>query len=210
MTPQQQAGISMMSFFRIVALALIGAVLAASPSLAQVRGNKPSGPIAVTPVTPQPAADKIKQGLSVSYFFGLINNISEIPADAKGKAGPPLPHLDWNVGFKNVLTSDREDGVQAIIVGYIKLDKPGLWKFAVNSNDGVRLSIGGKKIYELPGVQPDVMSDVFEVNAPEAGWYALNILYFEKRNTSSLQLYWAPPGTADLAIVTPAALGYIE
>ena len=50
-----------------------------------------------------------------------------------------------------VLTSDREDGVQAVIVGYIKLDKPGLWKFAVNSNDGVRLMIGGKKIYELPG-----------------------------------------------------------
>jgi hypothetical protein len=109
-----------------------------------------------------------------------------------------------------VLTSDAEDGVQAIIVGYIKLDKPGAWKFAVNSNDGVRLTIGGKKIYELPGVQPDVMSDVFEVNASEAGWYALHILYFEKRNTSTLQLYWAPPGTADLAIVAPAALGYVE
>lgn len=199
-----------MSIFRFAMMALIGATLAASPSLAQIRGTKASGPVAVTLANPQPAADKIKQGLSVSYFKGLINNINEIPADAKGKAGPPLPHLDWNVGFKNVLTSDSEDGVQAIIVGYIKLDKPGMWKFAVNSNDGVRLTIGGKKIYELPGVQPDVMSDVLEVNVPEAGWYALNILYFEKRNTSTLQLYWAPPGTADLAIVTPAALGYVE
>jgi hypothetical protein len=199
-----------MSFFRTAALALLGVAIVATPALTQIRGSRASGPIAVTPANPQPAADKVKQGLSVSYFKGLINNINEIPADAKGKPGPPLPHLDWNVGFKNVLTSDAEDGVQAIIVGYIKLDKPGAWKFAVNSNDGVRLTIGGKKIYELPGVQPDVMSDVFEVNASEAGWYTLNILYFEKRNTSTLQLYWAPPGTADLAIVTPAALGYVE
>lgn len=198
-----------MSFLRIATLALIGAVLAASPSLAQIRGTKAAGPVTVNPANPQPADGKIKQGLSVSYFFGLINHINEIP-DAPGKAGPPLPHLDWNVGFKNVLTSDREDGVQAIIVGYIKLDKPGMWKFAVNSNDGVRLMIDGKKIYELPGVQPDVMSDVLEVNATAPGWYALKILYFEKRNTSTLQLFWAPPGVADLAIVTPAALGYAE
>lgn len=198
-----------MSFLRIAALALLGAALVASPSLAQIRGTKASGPVAVSAANPQPAADKIKQGLAVGYYNGLINNINEIP-DGPGKPGAPLPHLDWNVGLKNVLTSDRDDGVQAVIVGYIKLDKPGLWKFAVNSNDGVRLTIGGKKIYELPGVQPDVMSDVLEVTAADAGWYALKILYFEKRNTSTLQLFWAPPGTADLAIVTPAALGYVE
>lgn len=198
-----------MSFFRIAALALIGVALAASPSWAQIRGTKPSGPVAVNPANPQPAADKIKPGLSVSYFFGLINNINEIP-DAPGKAGPPLPNLDYNVGFKNVLTSDRDDGVQAIIVGYIKLDKPGLWKFAVNSNDGCRFMIDGKKIYELPGVQPDVMSDVLEVNASAPGWYALKMLYFEKRNTSTLQLFWAPPGTADLGIVPASAFGYVE
>ena len=73
-----------------------------------------------------------------------------------------------------------------------------------------RMMIDGKKIYELPGVQPDVMSDVLEVNASAPGWYALKILYFEKRNTSTLQLFWAPPGVADLAIITPAALGYVE
>jgi len=198
-----------MSFLRIAVLALLGAALVASPSLAQIRGTKSSGPVAVSAANPQPAADKIKQGLAVGYYNGLINNINEIP-DGPGKPGAPLTHLDWNVGLKNVLTSDRDDGVQAVIVGYIKLDKPGLWKFAVNSNDGVRLMIGGKKIYELPGVQPDVMSDVLEVNAADAGWYALKILYFEKRNTSTLQLFWAAPGVADLAIVTPAALGYVE
>lgn len=198
-----------MSFLRIAALALVGVALAASPSLAQIRGTKASGPVAVSAANPQPAADKIKQGLAVGYYNGLINNISEIP-DGPGKPGAPLPHLDWDVGFKNVLTSDRDDGVQAVITGFIKLDKPGLWKFAVKSNDGVRLTIGGKKIYELPGVQPDVMSDVLEVNADAAGWYALKILYFEKRNTATLQLYWAAPGVADLAIVSPAALGYVE
>lgn len=195
-----------MSLIRIALVALLGIAVATAPALAQ---RRPAGPVAIAPANPQPAADKVKQGLAVSYYFGLINNISEIP-NAPGKAGPPLPHLDWNVGFNNVLTSDRDDGVQAIITGYIKLDKPGVWKFAINSNDGVRFLLDNKKIYELPGVQPDVMSDVLEVNAPAPGWYALKMLYFEKRNTASLQLYWAAPGVADLAIVDPAALGYVE
>ncbi|MGE0151494.1 MAG: PA14 domain-containing protein [Reyranellaceae bacterium] len=198
-----------MSFLRIAALALIGLALATSPSLAQIRGSKSSGPVAINPANPQPAADKIKPGLSVSYYFGLINNVNEIP-DAPGKAGPPLPQLNYNVGFKNVLTSDREDGVQAIIIGYIMLDKPGLWKFAVQSNDGCRFLLDGKKIYELPGVQPDVMSDVLEVNASAPGWYALKMFYFEKRNTSTLELYWAPPGVADLAIVPASAFAHVQ
>ena len=190
-----------------IAAALLAAALTTSPTMAQ---SKPGagGAVAVAAASPQPAADKLRPGLSVTYFFGLINNIKEIP-DAPGKAGPPLPALNYNVGFKNVLTSDREDGVQARIIGFIKLDKPGVWRFAVNSNDGVRLEIGGKTIYELPGVQPDVMSDVLEVKADTAGWYPIKLLYFEKKNTSTLELFWAAPGVADLAIAPESAYAHL-
>ena len=27
----------------------------------------------------------------------------------------------------------------------------------------------------------------------EAGWYPITVLYFEKKNTSTLQLYWLKP-----------------
>lgn len=193
-----------MSFVRkFAALALFGAVAAtASLGAAQPKG----GPVPVAVANPQPTA--LQPGLAVTYFHGLINHIREMQ-DAPGKPGAPLPSLNYNVGYKNVLSSDREDGVQARILGFIKLDKPGIWKFAINSNDGVRLEIGGKKLYELPGVQPDVMSDVLEVKADAAGWYPLKIMYFEKRNTSTLELYWAAPGVADLAIVPPEAFGHV-
>ena len=184
--------------------ALLGFVALAAPATAQMRVAHSS----IAAVNPQPPADKLQPGLSVSYFFGLINHIREIP-NAPGKAGPPLPNLDYDVGFGNVLTSEREDGVQAIIVGFIKLDKPGVWKFAVKHNDGVSFEIGGRKIYEMPGVQPDVMSDVLEVKTETPGWHALKMLYFEKRNTATLQLYWAPPGAADLNIAPPEAFAHL-
>ena len=185
--------------------ATIGLALWATTAMAQ---PKPAGQVAVAAASPQPAADKLKPGLNVSYFYGIINNIKEIP-DAPGKPGAPLPALNYNVGFKNVLTSDREDGVQARIDGFIKLDKPGVWKFAVHSNDGVKLQVGGKTIYELPGVHPDTMSDVIEVNVTTPGWHPIHLLYFEKRNTSTLELFWAPPGVADLAIAPESAFAHL-
>jgi len=185
--------------------ATIGLALCAATAMAQ---PKPVGQIAVAAASPQPAADKLKPGLGVSYFYGIINNIKEIP-DAPGKPGAPLPALNYNVGFKNVLTADREDGVQARIDGFIKLDKPGVWKFAVHSNDGVKLQIGGKTIYELPGVHPDTMSDVLEVNVATPGWHQIHLLYFEKRNTATLELFWAPPGVADLAIAPETAFAHL-
>ena len=107
---------------------------------------------------PQPA--NVVPGLSVSYRYGIINNVSEM-SDTVGEPGAPLPQLSYNAGFGKVLTSNREDGVQARIVGFIKFDKPGQWRFAVKSNDGVRLEIGGKMVYEhgigvsaVPGSAP--------------------------------------------------------
>lgn len=168
----------------------------------------PSGPVSgMKPADPQPAADQLAPGLGVSYFYGLINDVSEIP-DAPGKPGAPLTTLSWKMGAGKILTTDRTEGVQARIVGFIKIDKPGDWKFAFNSNDGIRVEIGGKLIYTLPDVHRDTMSEVVDAKFDKAGWYPIKIMYFQKKNTATLEMYWASPDKADLEIVSPDAIAH--
>ena len=54
--------------------------------------------------------------------------------------------------------------------------------------------IGSRLIHSDPDVHPDTMSDPIPVKIDKPGWYALQIRYFERKNTSTLQLYWSKPG----------------
>ncbi len=64
----------------------------------------------------------------------------------------------------------------------------------MQSNDGVELTIGGQVVIRDPNVHADRYSELTLVEIDEPGWYRLELLYFEKRNTSTLELYWLPPG----------------
>lgn len=146
---------------------------------------------------PQPAADALRQGLSVVYHFNFFRHVREIEEWKKyreGTPGPVISQLDYNVGQGNVLTSGKDEGVGAEISGLIHLEKPGTYAFAVQSNDGVRVEIGGLTVIEDPDVHADRFSEIVQVEVAEPGWYALDILYFERKNTATLELYWQPPG----------------
>ncbi len=161
---------------------------------------------------PQPAASSLAPGLAVTYYFGMIRHVREIAgwAKTKGKAGPPIPMLNYNVGPGTVLTSDGSDGVIAVIKGYLKFDKPGGYSLLVNSNDGVRIRLGGKRIYDDPDVHADRLSDPLAIEIGAPGWYALDVLYFERKNTSTLELYWLPPGAADYDFVPAEAFAHAK
>src|SRR5215471_7411146 len=144
--------------------------------------------LAQEPAKPQPTAEQLQPGLAVGYATGYIQRLAEIRSPGLRDA-PPLPKLDY-VGNDKVLTSEYSEGVGAEIEGFIKLDAPGTWKFQVNSNDGVRVTLGGKKILEDDYVHSDRMSKVADVEVKEPGWYPLNVLYFQRKGTYALQLFW--------------------
>ncbi len=154
------------------------------------------------PAAPQPTADQLAPGLAVGYVYGRFNNIKEF-ADKKFEPGPPLAHLDWKMGAGIVLTSKEKDQVGALITGFIRFDKAGTFGFDVTSNDGVRVEIGGKLLYEDPTVHADDTSDRIDVKIDQPGWYPLKILYFEKKGTATLVLRWAPAGTDAKAPLVP-------
>lgn len=165
------------------------------------------------PADPQPDAAALAPGLAVDYYGVLVNSLRELEGHMKymeGKAGPPLPMLNYSVGMENVLTSNSDDMVGADINGFIHMKEPGRYVFLVHSNDGVRVTIGGQMIFEDPDVHADRFSDEIIVEISEPGWYPIHVLYFEKRNTSTLELYWEAPGYGDMDFVPAEAFSHLR
>jgi len=155
---------------------------------------------------------ELKPGLAVCYMYEFVRHIdqfAEWEKHRKCEPGAPLAILDSRVGIKKVLTSTSDNGVMAKITGFIHLDKAGAYKFAFESNDGVRLKIDGELILEDPGVLSDQYSDVGTMEVANPGWYPLAIDYFERKGTSTLRFFWRPPGVeGDMLLVPAEALAH--
>jgi len=176
-----------------------------------IGGLAPALASEVKPASPQPAADSLKPGLAVTYYGVKLNSIEQfiewMDYD-KGKPGTPIPMLNYQVGAGPVLTSKATDLVGADITGFINFETSGTYTLMVQSNDGVRLTIGDKMIYEDPDVHADRFSDEIKLEISEPGWYPVRILYFEKKNTSTLELYWDPPGPEEIDYVPASAFAH--
>jgi hypothetical protein len=162
------------------------------------------------PADPQPAADKTEPGLAVNYLFMKVRHVDDIEAAGTGTPGKPLAMVDYQSGTGNVLTSDMTDGVGAIIRGYINFPTAGRWLLATQSNDGVRVRLAGQVIIEDPDVHTDQFSENAVLNLTAPGWYELAITYFERKNTSTLQLYWQKPGASEFEIVPAEAFSFVK
>jgi PA14 domain len=167
-------------------------------------------PAEMTRASPQPVNPE--SGLAVRYYGGqyaTIGDLVEMINYQKGVQGAPIPMLNYKVGAGTVLTSTTTDLVGADITGYINLSKKGRYTFLVQSNDGVRLNIGGKQIFEDPDIHGDRFSPELHVDITDPGWYSLRVLYFEKSNSATLELYWKEPG-GEMVFVPAEAFGHIK
>lgn len=158
------------------------------------------------------ASAERKPGLAVCYMYKFIRHVDEIAEWGKTlecEPGAPLASLDFDGGSSKVLTSKAEDGVLARITGFIHLDKAGAYKFAFESNDGVRLKIDDKMIVEDPGVHDDQFSELATLEVTKPGWHPLSIDFFERKSTWTLRFVWRPPGVeGDLSPVPSAFLAH--
>jgi hypothetical protein len=157
------------------------------------------------PADPQPSEDQLKPGLAVSYVEEYFNDLSEMMG-GEGTPGEPIANLDATPGRNEpVLTSGKAMGVGAYIRGYIKLDEPGTWTFRVNSNDGIQVTIGGQVVHVDPYKHSDTMSPPILFAVAEPGWYPIEVDYFQRKGTATLQLLWTRPSGGAEEIVPPEA-----
>lgn len=183
-------------------------LLVAQPAAASDRTSEPVKVPAVAPADPQPDAAALADGLAVRYYFSRFTHIDNLAAwmnSDDGMAGEPLPNLDYQMGAGNVLTTTSADMVGAHITGFIHFAEPGTYELKVTSNDGVRVTLGGEMIFEDPEIHADTASPPLVTTIEEAGWYPLDILYYEKKGTAALRLHWKRPGDDAFSIVPATA-----
>ena len=188
-----------------VALAFATLLVAGFPGLSTAETATP------VPASPQPSG--LKPGLAVGYYISLFRHVDEIREWANYKdayAGEPLHSLNYRSGPDAVMTSGHEDGVGAHITGYIRFDEPGTYAIAAQSNDGLEVSIGGARVVYDPDVHGDRYSQPVEIEIKTVGWYPLEAWYFERKNTSTLRLFWLTPDEEEgsMAVVPKDAYGH--
>lgn len=172
----------------VAALAVV--LLAAAPALA--------APLKLKPADPQPAASK--SGLSVTYAYPDedIKTLADAAAALKaksesGRALAGLDHADTTEG-EPTLTSKRAMNVAARIRGFVRFDAPGTYDIEFLTNDGLDARIGGQRVGFFDGRQACEGTVVVPVEVPAAGWYPVNVLYFQRLGTACLHMKWGPAG----------------
>ena len=154
--------------------------------------------VTLTPADPQPTASALAPGLAVNYatIRGSVRSV-DLARDALeryAEPGTPLSGLsfdDSNEGDR-VLTSDRAEQVAADISGFILFDAAGSYTFDFLSNDGLQIAIGGQEVGFYDGVHACGYVGEIEVEVPQAGYYALEATYFQRKGTACLMMELGP------------------
>ncbi|MBU2942052.1 PA14 domain-containing protein [Shimia thalassica] len=170
-----------------------------------------AGVIELTPASPQPK--NVKSGLSVKYFTGdrQVRSLHAAKSRIKqsSKAGKPLKGLNYPDKGRgaNVLTAGIPELVVADIRGYIKFDTPGVYDLEFFTNDGAQVWISGKTVAKLDDITPCASAGRPKVKVPSAGWYNIQVLYFQKEGTACFESEWKKPG-GSVQLIPNSAFGH--
>lgn len=151
-------------------------------------------------------SSQLQPGLSVVYIFQKYRNVDQIPrgkaALSMGRRGEPVTILNHQSGKKEfIFASGRSQGVAMVMEGFLNLEKPGTYHWQALANDGIRLFIDNKMIFEDPEVHSDRLTPTGTLQVEKAGLHPVEIIYFQRKGTASLKLYWQPPGADQFSLV---------
>ncbi|MEL6417577.1 MAG: PA14 domain-containing protein [Pseudomonadota bacterium] len=149
-----------------------------------------AGALTLQPANPQPTG--LKSGLAVEYAFPPdVKTLGQAERDLRrAKPGKPLAGLDYRDTDEGepTLTSGRAEKVVARITGYVKFDSAGDYIIDFVSNDGVKAIVGGQQVVFFDGRHTCQESAPQRVIVPEAGWYPIEVVYFQRYKTACLHM----------------------
>lgn len=159
-------------------------------------------------LTPAVMSDpsQLQPGLATVYIENKYRNVDQIPqgktALQEGYQGKPIMILDHQSGKEEfVFDSGRSQEVAMVMDGFLHLQKIGTYHFQALANDGIRMFINNKMIFEDPRVHGDRLSPAGTLEVNKLGWYPVSIVYFQRKGTAALKLYWQPPAAEDFSLV---------
>ena len=155
----------------------------------------------------RPDPETLTPGLSVSYLSKKLRHIEEIPDAGTGwSAGKPLKQLNHRFdGQEPVFDSGVAREVAMRIEGYLHFTRHGNVEMRVKSNDGIRVWISGIQTIDDPEVHSDRFSLPVTLVVPKPGYYPVKILYFQRKGSACLEMYWKEPGSPDFSVIPEEA-----
>lgn len=144
------------------------------------------------PVKPE----AVEQGLEFDYFEGKWRETKDMLASAVVKSGLSADYA--------IDKADKKEMFGFRFKGYIKLEKDGIYKFYLRSDDGSVLSIDGVKVVDNDGLHSAESEESGAVGL-KAGLHNFELLYFDRGWDKSLNLSYSGPGAAKQA-VNPAMI----
>jgi hypothetical protein len=180
-------------------------------SAALAGGVVPLGPpVAPTPITPG-------TGLQASAWWGSFSsNIAAAEAFTQSRSADATWISSVNYGATNVNTnilnwigatdaatftgipgaSNNPTGRAAyLFTGFINLSSPGLWYFAVTSDDGFRLRINGIEVAQFNGDRGTAQTLAGPFSADGSGLYTVELLYWANEQGDSAVIFQAGLGS---------------
>lgn len=152
------------------------------------------------------AAANLAPGIDASFFFADFKTIEQMAsyvARAKSSRRVALTKLEASDPTGQIFDAGTHQLYGLRMVGFLKFPEAGDWKLTVNSNDGVRIKIADQLILEDPAIHSDRRSPDATVKVPAAGLVPIEVLYFQRKGSATLELYWTPPGKSE-AVIVPA------
>jgi len=127
------------------------------------------------------SASSLKPGVAYKYYEGSWSKLPDFSKQKVVKEGVSK-NIDLSPKQKN-------DDFGLVYTGYLKVDKAGDYAFALKSDDGSKLWIGGKEIVDHDGMHP-ADAKVGLTLTLKPGIYPIKLDYFEKIYHEGLEVLW--------------------
>lgn len=164
--------------------------LTAALAVTLIAGAALAAPLKLQPANPQPSG--LQPGLAVKYAYPLdVKSLNQANrALRNAKPGPALAGLDYRDTSQGeiTLTAKQAQHVVAGISGYVKFDAPGIYTIDFLTNDGLDAKVGGQTVGYFDGRQSCRETAAVQVEVPQAGWYPVEITYFQRVGTACLHM----------------------
>jgi hypothetical protein len=151
-------------------------------------------------------ADDLEPGL-IAEYFELKGGAAGFPRLAPGQK-PVLVRVEKNVRYEDAsgefYGTKLESNFYARWTGVLRVEKAGTYGIHIESDDGSRVSIGGKGAVDNGGVHP--MTEKSGQAELAAGDHALLVEFFQGGGEAGCKLSWTPPGGGKRAIPDAALL----
>ena len=155
----------------------------------------------------------LEPGLGVLYFKGFYRHVMEMPhgraAQIHGRPGKSILMLNHRFGKGEVFDSGRSRGVGVQMSGFINFSVPGPYVFMARSNDGVRVYINGEVIVKDEDVHSERDSEPGTIEIKKPCWYPIEVKYFQRKGTATIELYWKEPGASRFTVVPAEAYAHM-